>query len=150
MTLYAMKSPEPLGVTLMTTPTLNEAWMYGADFSRGLKVREANKVALYVSGTASVDEEGFTAHVGDFEAQADRMILNISTLLAEQAASLGDLVSAITYLKRPADAPVLRKILRERGLEGLPNALVQASLCRPDLLCEMEGIAALSRAEKDI
>jgi enamine deaminase RidA (YjgF/YER057c/UK114 family) len=145
MGIYAIKSPDPLQVGLMTTPTLNEAWMYGSDFSRGLKVVEANKIALYVSGTASVDEAGETAHVGDFDGQVERMIVNVSTLLAAQNASLGDLVSATTYLKSPEDAPRLRRILRQRGLAGLPNALVKAAVCRPNLLCEMEAIAALPR-----
>lgn len=145
MSLYAIKAPEPVEVGLMTTPTLNEAWSYGSDFSRGLKVVEANKVALYVSGTASVDEEGRTAHVGDFTGQVDRMITNIETLLSAQQASFSDLVSAITYIKDPADAPRIRELLRARGLDGIPNAIVKAAVCRPDLLCEMEGIAALPR-----
>ncbi len=147
LSLYAIKSPQPVQIGRMTTPTLNEAWMYGSDFSRGLKVVEANKVALYVSGTASVDENGETAHVGDFAGQVDRMITNVSTLLAAQNASFDDVVSAITYVKNAADAPLLRGILRDRGLEDFPNALVRAAVCRPDLLCEMEVIAALPRPE---
>jgi enamine deaminase RidA (YjgF/YER057c/UK114 family) len=147
LSLYAVKSPEPLDVGRMQTPTLNEAWMYGADFSRGLRVVEANKVALYVSGTASVDEQGLTAHVGDFSAQVERMLTNISTLLSAQNASFHDVVTAITYLKSPEDAPRLREIFRAHGLDSLPNALVKAAVCRSDLLCEMEAIAALPRPE---
>jgi len=145
MSFYAVASAEPLERTVMTTPTLNEACEYGADFSRGLKVVEANKVALYLSGTASVDEEGRTAHVGDFDAQAERMLVNVATLLAAQNASWSDIVSVATYLKNPADASRLRRILHERGLDGLPIAMVQAAVCRPNLLCEMEAIAALPR-----
>ncbi len=147
LSLYALKSSTPLEVEAMSTPTLNEAWRYGSDFSRGLKVVEANKVALYISGTASVDEAGRTVHEGDFEAQADRMLLNISTLLSESQASFHHLVSGITYLKRPADAPRLRRIFQRWGLEGFPNAMVKAGVCRPDLLCEMECLAALPRPE---
>jgi enamine deaminase RidA (YjgF/YER057c/UK114 family) len=139
----AMRAPEPLDVAVMTTPTLNEACTYGSDFSRGLRVVEANKIGLYVSGTASVDEEGRTAHVDDFDAQVGRMLLNVETLLAAQGASLRDVVSAFTYLKSPADAQAFRRILRERGLSAMPNVLVHAAVCRADLLCEMEAIAAL-------
>jgi len=127
----------------MTTPTLNEAPTYGSDFSRGLRVTEAHKVALYISGTASVDEEGRTAHAGDFDAQAERMLWNVETLLAAQNASFADVLSAVTYLKCAADAPALRRILHSRGLAQLPNAIVHAAVCRTDLLCEMEAIAAL-------
>ncbi|MBI4584609.1 MAG: hypothetical protein HY717_11395 [Planctomycetes bacterium] len=148
LSLYALRSSTPLEVEAMTTPTLNEAWMYGSDFSRGLKVVEANKVALYISGTASVDEAGRTAHAGDFEAQVDRMLLNISALLSESQASFHDLVSGITYLKRPADAPRMRRVFQRWGLEGFPNAKVKAGVCRPDLHCEMECLAALPRVEE--
>lgn len=140
---YAIESTEKLAASAMTTPTLNEASTYGSDFSRGLRVVEANKVALYISGTASVDEEGRTAHVGDFEGQVNRMLLNVETLLSAQRASFHNVLSAVTYLKNPADTPVLRRILRNRGLDSVPNALVHAAVCRPDLLCEMEALAAL-------
>jgi enamine deaminase RidA (YjgF/YER057c/UK114 family) len=127
----------------MTTPTLNEACTYGADFSRGLRVTEDNKIALLISGTASVDEAGRTAHAGDFASQAGRMLLNVETLLAAQSASFQDVLSAVTYIKRPEDAPLMRRILNQRGLGDLPNAVVHAAVCRPDLLCEMEAVAAL-------
>jgi enamine deaminase RidA (YjgF/YER057c/UK114 family) len=140
---YAIKSPQGVRATAMATPTLNEACSYGSDFSRGLRVVEENKVALYISGTASVDKEGRTAHVDDFEAQVDRMLLNVETLLSTQNASFQNVLSAVTYLKIPDHAPLLRRILRERGLDDTPNALVHAAVCRPDLLCEMEAIAAL-------
>src|SRR5262249_49340109 len=54
LNLQAVKSPRPPEVTRMSTPSLNEAWSYGADFSRGLRLVEANKIALHVSGTASI------------------------------------------------------------------------------------------------
>src|SRR5690606_848513 len=54
LSFHALRMPRSLPVTDMTTPLLNEAWSYGADFSRGLRVVDANKVALYVSGTASI------------------------------------------------------------------------------------------------
>jgi enamine deaminase RidA (YjgF/YER057c/UK114 family) len=86
-------------------------------------------------------EEGQTVHTGDFEAQAERMLLNISTLLANQKSSWHDVVSAITYLKDPFDALRLNRIFEQKGIPIFPNAIVQASVCRAELLCEMEAIA---------
>jgi enamine deaminase RidA (YjgF/YER057c/UK114 family) len=143
MSLHAVKSPGPLDVTLMSTPSLNEAWSYGVDFSRGLRFADANKVTLYVSGTASIDEAGRTVHPGNFEAQVDRMLDNIASLLAQQGATFGNLVSGVTYLRNPSDAPVLRSRCHQRGFDGFPCALVKASLCRPELLCETEVVAML-------
>jgi enamine deaminase RidA (YjgF/YER057c/UK114 family) len=143
LAVYAVKAGRPLVRTVMTSPTLNEAVQYGADFVRGMKVVEANKVALHVSGTASIDEHGRTAHVGDFEAQADRMLVNIAALLEGQGADFSDVVSAVTYLKHPADAGRLRERLRVAGFAGFPHALVAAPICRPDLLCETEALAVV-------
>jgi 2-iminobutanoate/2-iminopropanoate deaminase len=128
----------------MSAPTLNEAWMYGSDFSRGIKVAGENGIALFISGTASIDEEGHTVHTGNFEAQAERMLLNISTLLANQKSSWRDVVSAITYLKDPLDALRFNRILEQKGIPIFPNAIVRASVCRSELLCEMEAIAILA------
>ena len=146
MSLHAVQSPRALDFTLMSTPTLNEAWSYGADFSRGLRLTEANKVTLHISGTASLDEAGRTVHVGDFAAQVERMLDNIAALLAQQGAGFENLVSGITYLKNPADAPILRSMYHQRGFDTFPCALVQAPLCRPELLCETEAVAMLPRA----
>jgi enamine deaminase RidA (YjgF/YER057c/UK114 family) len=146
LAVHAVKAGRSLVRTVMTSPTLNEAPQYGADFVRGMKVVEANKVALHVSGTASIDERGDTVHIGDFDAQADRMLVNIAALLKGQGADFGNVVSAITYLKHPADAARLRAKIHAAGFEGFPHALVAAPICRPDLLCETEALAVLPRA----
>jgi enamine deaminase RidA (YjgF/YER057c/UK114 family) len=142
--VYAVKAGRSPVRTVMTSPTLNEAPQYGADFVRGMRMVETNKVALHVSGTASIDEYGRTAHRDDFESQADRMLVNIAALLEGQGANFGDVVSAITYLKRPEDAARLREKIHEAGFEGFPNALVGAPICRSDLLCETEVLAVLT------
>lgn len=145
LSLQAMRSSESIDVRRMSTPTLNEAWSYGADFSRGLRVVEANKVTLHVSGTASIDEAGQTVHVGDFDAQAVRMLDNIESLLEGQGATFGDLASGVAFVKRPADAAALRGFFERRGFAGFPLAVVHAPLCRPELLCETEVVAVLDR-----
>jgi enamine deaminase RidA (YjgF/YER057c/UK114 family) len=145
--VYAVKAGHALVKTVMTSPTLNEASEYGADFVRGLRVQEANKVALLVSGTASIDEHGGTVHLGDVESQADRMLVNIAALLERQGARFADVVHAITYVKHPADAERIREKFRKAGFGGFPHVLVAAPICRPDLLCETEALAILPKSE---
>ena len=150
MSIYAVKSGKPLMRTIMTTPTLNEAGEYGADFTRGMRMTEANKVALHVSGTASIDEAGLTAHIDDVASQIDRMILNIKTLLENQGAGFEDIMYAYNYLKDPVNEQLLRDKFKEAGFEGFPSVFVHAEVCRPDLLCETEVFASvpLDRANK--
>ena len=145
--LHAVRAPGAVAVTPLSTPSLNEAWSYGADFSRGLKVVEANRVTLHVSGTASIDAQGRTAHPGDLPAQIDRMLHNIGGLLAQEGATFAHVVSGVAYLKDPGDAPMLRTMAHDRGFDGFPCALVEAPLCRPELLCESEVVALLPREE---
>jgi enamine deaminase RidA (YjgF/YER057c/UK114 family) len=150
LSIYAVKAGRRLPRTVMTSPTLNEASEYGADFVRGLRVAEANKVALYVSGTASIDEQGRTAHAGDLEAQADRMLVNIDALLKGQGAGFADVVQAITYLKHAGDAERIRAKFIRAGFDGFPLALVEAPICRPDLLCETEVLAVLPATARTV
>ena len=98
----------------MTTPTLNEAPLYGSDFARGMRIEEANKVALHVSGTASIDEAGRTVHREDIDAQADRMLVNVATLLER---FVHDFLGAVDRADRPgAPAPAPAP----GGTEGSP------------------------------
>jgi enamine deaminase RidA (YjgF/YER057c/UK114 family) len=77
------------------------------------------------------------------EPQAERMLHNIDALLAAQGATFANVVSAVVYLKHLTDAPLLAQILRERRFDGFPFTVVEAPLCRPELLCETEAIAVL-------
>jgi enamine deaminase RidA (YjgF/YER057c/UK114 family) len=144
--IYAVKSGRPLARTVMTSPTLNEASEYGADFVRGMRIEETNKVALHVSGTASIDEHGRSVHLGDVDAQADRMLVNIAALLERQGARFADVAHAITYLKHPENAVRVRATLRAAGFEGFPHVMVAAPICRPELLCETEVLATLPKS----
>jgi enamine deaminase RidA (YjgF/YER057c/UK114 family) len=141
LSLQAIQPGSSSAVEPMSTPTLNEAWAYGSDFSRGLKVEGENGIAFFISGTASIDERGRSIHAGDFDGQAERMIRNISTLLEVQKASYRDVISATTYLKDATAAPRLLRLMEKLGIGGFPNAMVQAEVCRPELLCEMEVLA---------
>jgi enamine deaminase RidA (YjgF/YER057c/UK114 family) len=143
ITLHAVRSARPLDVAPMSAPTLNEAWTYGADFSRGLRLVDANKTAIHVSGTASIDEAGRTVHVGDLAGQAERMLRNVVALLGGAGATLAQVASGVTYVKDRGLAPVVRAALARHGLDDVPMAFVEAPLCRPELLCEMEVVALL-------
>jgi enamine deaminase RidA (YjgF/YER057c/UK114 family) len=145
MDLYALLDTEDATIEVMHTPTLNEAAEYGSSFSRGMKVDLPEKTVLYISGTASVDEVGETVHVGETRKQLDRMLLNVRELLAAQGASFEDLTQIATFLKHAEYRELCESILNEWGIQHVPNTLVEAGVCRPDLLCEMEGIAILPK-----
>ena len=134
---------------------LNEAHHYHptpVSFSRGLRVEvRAGASFLYISGTASVDEQGRTIHAGDFRAQSWRTFRNITELLRAEGASWQDVVRTTCYLRdieRDYEDfnQVRNYFLRSQNLDPLPASTgIQARLCRDDLLIEIEAIAILDR-----
>jgi 2-iminobutanoate/2-iminopropanoate deaminase len=131
--------------------TLNEAYDYGSAFSRGMRIDLNGLSILLISGTASIDEQGRTVHVGDFRAQLRRTYENITKLLAAEGATWHDIVRTTCYLRdieRDYDAFNEQRtaFYKIQGLDPLPASTgIQAILCRPDLLVEIEAIAMFQR-----
>src|SRR5437868_4762933 len=78
---------------------LNEAYAYGSAFSRGMCIDLNGLSILLISGTASIDDDGNTVHVGDFRAQTRRTFDNITGLLAAEGATWKDIVRTTCYLR---------------------------------------------------
>ncbi len=128
---------------------LNEAFHYErpSSFSRGLRLDLGNVSILLISGTASIGANGETLHVGDFRAQTRRTFLNITGLLEAEGASWKDIVRTTCYL-RDIDRDYAEfnqertAFFHEQELDPLPASTgIQAKLCRPELLVEIEAIA---------
>jgi len=136
---------------------LNEAYSYArpSSFSRGLRLDIKGVTILLISGTASVDEHGRTIHEGDFRAQTWRTYQNITALLESEGASWKDVVRTTCYLRDiERDYAVFNEIrtefFQQQGLDPLPASTgIQAILCRPDLLIEMEAMAIFESDNED-
>jgi enamine deaminase RidA (YjgF/YER057c/UK114 family) len=130
---------------------LNEAPVYGSAFSRGMRIDLNGLVILLISGTASIDEAGRTLHPGDLRAQVRRTFQNIEALLAAEGATWKDIVRTTCYLRDierdyAAFNEERTNYYREQGLDPLPASTgIQAILCRPDLLIEIEAIAMFQK-----
>lgn len=126
---------------------LNEAYAYGSAFSRGMRIDLNGLTVLLISGTASIDDEGQTVHVGDLRAQTRRTFDNITALLASEGATWHDIVRTTCYLRDiERDYQVFNEertaFYQEQKLDPLPASTgIQVILCRPDLLVEIEAIA---------
>jgi 2-iminobutanoate/2-iminopropanoate deaminase len=133
---------------------LNEAYAYAkpSSFSRGMRIDLNGITILLISGTASIDEEGKSVHIGDFRAQLSRTFWNISKLLEAEGATWKDIVRTTCYLRdieRDYEAfnEERTAFYREQDLDPLPASTgIQAILCRPELLIEIEAIAMFRKA----
>ncbi len=136
---------------------LNEAFSYTrpSSFSRGMRLDIGNTVILLISGTASIDENGETVHVGDFRAQTRRTYKNITGLLEAEGATWHDVVRTTCYLRDiDRDYAAFNEertaFYREQGLDPLPASTgIQAKLCRPELLVEIEAIAMFQKTHQE-
>ena len=134
---------------------LNEAYAYAkpSSFSRGMRIDLNGLTILLISGTASIDEQGKSVHIGDFRAQMRRTLENITGLLKSEGCTWHDIVRTSCYLRDiDRDYEIFNEertaFFAEQGLDPLPASTgIQAKLCRPELLVEIEAIA-MFRTEK--
>src|SRR6516165_12324387 len=80
---------------------LNEAYDYAkpSSFSRGMRIDLNGLAILLISGTASIDENGQSIHIGDFRAQLRRTFQNITLLVEAEGATWKDIVRTTCYLR---------------------------------------------------
>lgn len=136
---------------------LNEAYDYAkpSSFSRGIRIDLNGLVILLISGTASIDEHGASVHIGDLRAQCRRTFHNITALLGSEGATWHDVVRTSCYLRDiDRDYKEFNEertvFFKEQQLDPLPASTgIQAKLCRPELLIEIEAIAMFRQSPEE-
>jgi enamine deaminase RidA (YjgF/YER057c/UK114 family) len=134
---------------------LNEAYCYDrpSAFSRGMRVEMGDYVMLFISGTASVGAEGESLHAGDIRKQCERMFHNVTVLLAAEGADWQDIARTTIYIADMRDYATLNEVrcafYDSQGLQPYPaSTCIEARICRPELLVEMEAIAVVPAHRK--
>lgn len=120
-----------------------EANTYGSAFSRGVVLAVGDRKTIHVSGTASIDRDGRTQNVGDPDGQARDVFRNISALLTEHGATVDDIRTATVFVKGDAAYSAYERVRNDLGMTDFPAVCVIADVCRPDLLVEIEAVAAM-------
>ena len=141
MDALAIPDIDPSALHYLEAPGyLNRAIEYGVSFERGVGFDYEGLRYTFVSGTASIDDKGEILHPGDVEKQTIRVLENIRALLADDWANMGQITTALVYLRNPEDAPKVRTVI-DRELPCLDYLLLHAPVCRPGWLVEIECIA---------
>jgi chorismate lyase / 3-hydroxybenzoate synthase len=138
-------------------PRQTPAWRYSCRygpkppcFARATIARLGGRPRLLIGGTAIILGED-SAHLGDADAQLHETLRNIAALIAaarrdtaESAkALLARMTSLRVYIREAADtATILSTVDRVCGEGAVVEAAI-ASVCRPELLVEIEAIADL-------
>jgi len=113
---------------------------YGSAFSRATVAATPAGRTVFVAGTAAIDAQGKTAHVGEAGAQIEMTVENVRAVLKDLRCGDSDVVQAIAYSKTVEIEGLLRD--RQRSLPW-PCLSTIADICREDLLFELEVTACL-------
>lgn len=141
MDAYAVDGLRPEQIHYLYAPThLNPTYEYGVSFERGTYIDYGDRRQVFISGTASINNRGEIMYPGDIRRQTQRMWENVETLLAEAECTFEHVGHLIVYLRDIADYTVVREMFEER-FPNIPKVYLQAPVCRPGWLVEMECMA---------
>ena len=125
------------------SPRQDSSFNYGSAFSRGMAIDIEERRTVHVSGTASIDREGRSTHMGDAEHQSLDTLMSIAAILEEQGGGLKDITSATLFCKNREAFEAWETATRRLAVPAIPKVCVQADVCRGDLLVEMEAVAVI-------
>ena len=127
------------------SPLQDSATEYGSSFSRAVELTLPDHSRLYVSGTASIDPTGKTAHVGDPAAQVKLTMEIVYAILKSRGMGWDNVKRALAYFKHAKDAPIFQKYCTQNNLGHFPAVIVENDICRDELLFEIEVDAIRTR-----
>ncbi|HMJ90545.1 MAG TPA: Rid family hydrolase, partial [Candidatus Acidoferrum sp.] len=118
-------------------------------FARAMAVVQGHFISTLVSGTASI-VDAKSVFPGDVVRQTEQTLDNIARLIAPEnfarhgmprcGAALRDVAKLRVYVKHLEDYERCQEVV-ERLLPNVPAIYLQADVCRPDLLVEIEAVA---------
>jgi enamine deaminase RidA (YjgF/YER057c/UK114 family) len=136
-------------IVFMSVPdNMNPTHEYGVAFERGTKIVFGDRTHYYISGTASIDNKGNVLFPTDVIKQIERVFINIEALLFKYSASLSDLKIMIIYLRDCSDYQIVENYIRERCKDTIPYVILNAPVCRPLWLVEIECVAINNKGDE--
>jgi 2-iminobutanoate/2-iminopropanoate deaminase len=108
------------------------------------------RALLFMQGQAALADDDVTAIVGDDVAtQAEQAFKNLRTILNEAGGDLADIVHMIVIMPNFAEFSEFTKVRAKLYPDGVypPCTGVQAGLSDPDLLIEINAVAAIDAGD---
>ncbi len=120
------------------SPLQCPAPQYGSSFSRAVTLDRNGHRRVMVSGTASINSDGTSAHDGDVGLQITQTMDVVKALLVACSADFDDVTRAVAYFKDPREVDALRRWREDNGVRPFPTVVTEAHICRDELLFEIE------------
>ena len=125
-------------VQAVVSPLQKPALDYGSSFSRAVELVLPDHRRIFVSGTASIDPEGDTVHIGDPKAQVQLTMEVVFAILQSRNMDWADVTRALAYFKHAQDAPLFAQYRNDNQIPDFPVVITENDICRDDLLFELE------------
>ena len=125
-------------IETVASPLQNPAMDYDSSFSRAVEIVAPDHRRLLVSGTAGIDPAGDTAHVDDMDAQVELTLRVVSGILESRNMSWDHVTRAVVFVSNIEDAPAFARGGNALSLPPIPVVVTHNTLCRRDLLFEIE------------
>ena len=129
---------EQARVFAVQSPLQGSALEYRSSFSRAVELELPTHRTLYISGTASIDANGKTAHLDDPDKQIALTMQVVEAILNSRKMNWKDVSRAIAYFTSTDDIPRYYRYCLDHGIAHFPLAISHADVCRDDLLFEIE------------
>ena len=120
------------------SPLQGSAFEYGSSFSRAVQIETPHYSQVLVSGTASIDPDGNTLHVGDVEAQINQTLKVVEAILRSRGMTYSDVSRVYAYVKREKDTLIFTEYRKRYNIPEYRVIVVPNDICREDLLFEIE------------
>jgi len=132
--------PKNKDVRIVTVPSplQCEAINYQSSFSRAVEIVSPAQRQLYISGTASIDYDGNSAHIGNISRQIDLTMNVVGQIIASRAMNWNDAVRSIAYFKDIKHVKAFNDYCKMSNSVLFPVRYCQCDICRPELLFEIE------------
>ncbi len=113
-------------------------------YAHAIEVPESAKT-MFIAGQVGIDVDGNVP--ADFAAQADLAWQNLMAILEFNGMRMKDVVKITHFLTDAANIPAYNEVRAKYLGEERPAStlLIVAGLARPDLLVEVEMVAAIQR-----
>lgn len=132
--------PKTSRVTIeaVASPLQGSALNYKSSFSRAVEMTFPTHRSLLVSGTASINPDGTSAHVGNPARQVELTMRVVEALLRSRHMDWSDLFRGVVYFKNMEDRKCFERYCQDHQINAFPLAVARADICRRELLFEIE------------
>jgi len=125
-------------VRMIDSPKQGNAIEYKSSFSRAVEISFKTSKRLIISGTASIDMQGKTLYENSVVDQIEHAMLVVEAILLNEQYHWDNIVRAIAYFPDTQHIKHFRDYCMSRGINTSCILTVGGTVCRDDLLFEIE------------